>query len=140
MKFTFYYDGKKKKKTQVVKAETKEEMMLVAKIAKCELVRNSLLKDLDFSSTSLMCDIKDKTYNMKELWNLLNKKLEITQDMKKPKKKNKSKKENKKDSNKKKKKKNKSNDKKKSSNKKEIKSTITKTSDGLIRIGRRTNY
>ena len=47
MKFEFYLDSKKKK-VQVIKAKSNEELLNIIKIAKCELTKNSLLKDLDF--------------------------------------------------------------------------------------------
>ena len=132
MKFTFYLENKKKKQ-QVIKAKTKEDIINVAKVAKCELTKNSILKDLDFSSNGkLICIVKNKEYNMKELWNLLNKKLQLIENNKnKDDKKEKSKK---KKSNNKKKKSNKIKKKDKKINKHKEKN---KESNGLVHITRR---
>ena len=139
MKFIFYCDGKKKKKEQVIKAKTDSELMTVAKIVKCELTKNQILKDLDFSSGKLMCKVDGNKLTMQELWTLLNKKFNITEKVKskkdKPKGKKKDKdKKTKKDSSGKKKKKNKKSLKK--TNKKEIKSSVS-TSRGLIKLTRK---
>jgi len=139
MKFVFYCDGKKKKKEQVIKAKTDSELMLVAKIAKCELTKNQILKDLDFSSGKLMCKVDSDKFTMQELWSLLNKKFSIADKVKskkdKPKGKKKDKdKKSKKDSSVKKKKKNKKSLKK--TNKKEIKPSVS-TSRGLIKVTRK---
>ena len=84
MKFTFYIEGKKKKQ-QVIKAKTSEELMTVAKIVKCELTKNSILKDLDFSSDRrLMCLVKDKEFTMKELWVYLEPKIRGNDDEYRP--------------------------------------------------------
>lgn len=127
MKFIFF-NSCDKKKNQTIKAKTQEEFMSVAKIAKCELTKNSILKDLDFKGNRLMCKIDDKVLSMKELWELLDKKLKITDKVSKDKKKKKS--------DKKKKKKDK---KKKISydSKKEKPINITKNSEGLVRISHR---
>lgn len=153
MKFTFYIDSKKKKQ-QVIKAKTSKELITVAKIAKCELTKNSILKDLDFSSNGkLMCIVKDKALTMKELWAYLEPKLQNDNNIEKKDKPEKKKKENKKDKKKKsliagekkkspknkKEKKNKKKSSKKKDSKQNIqpKNDITKTSDGLIHITRR---
>lgn len=152
MKFVFYIGGKKKKQ-QIIKAKTNDDFILVAKIAKCELTKNSILKDLDFSAGKLMCLVKDKELNMKELWAYLEPKLKSSEtnnksNSKKKKNKDLDKKESKKKDKsfivgKKTKKKNKKKDKKKSSKKKkETKSKIQtnqgiKKSNGLVHITRR---
>ena len=125
MKFIFF-NSCDKKKNQTIKAKTQEEFMSVAKIAKCELTKNSILKDLDFKGNRLMCKIDDKVLSMKELWELLDKKLKNT------KKDYKEKKKKKKDKKKKDKKKKISYD-----SKKEKPINITKNSEGLVRISHR---
>lgn len=74
MKFVFY-NKKDKKKVQVIKVESQEDYRTLATIAKCEITKQSILKDLDFSSAQLMCKTKDDTYTMKELWKLASNKL-----------------------------------------------------------------
>lgn len=125
MKFIFF-NSCDKKKNQTIKAKTQEEFMTVAKIVKCELTKNSILKDLDFKGNRLMCKIDDKVLSMKELWELLDKKLKITDKVSKDKKKKK------KDKKKKDKKKKISYD-----SKKEKPINITKNSEGLVRISHR---
>lgn len=124
MKFTFYYEGKKKKK-QVIKTESKKDLLIIAKVAKCELTKYSILKDLDFSINNgrLMCEVKDKKYTMQELWKFLDNKLQVTENIKK-----------KKDNNKLDKKKKNKKDKKKNKDKKMNKPKIS--NDGLIHITR----
>ena len=146
MKFVFYVGGKKKKK-QVIKAKTNEELMLVAKIAKCELTKNSILKDLDFSSSGkLMCTVKDKDFTMKELWSYLESKLKIDNNKKPDKQKSKKKKKSSVSGEKKKKsskckKKDKKDSSKKKKNKKSKPDTqtkvVSKKSNGLVHITRR---
>lgn len=141
MKFTFFYDVKgdkknKKKKQQVIKAKTKEELLTVAKIAKCEITKNSILSDIDFNKEKLLCEYKDKIYTMKELWSLLSKKLHILENVNK----NKSKESDEKTKKLKNKKKNKkkSNKKKSSKNKKSNDNKYKQdTNNGLVRIRRR---
>ena len=142
MKFVFYYDGKKKKKEQVIKTKTNDDLMLVAKIAKCEITKTQILKDLDFSEV-LMCKVDDKKLTMYELWNFLNKKFKLSENVKsknKKKKKDKSKDKKQKSSNdmKKKSKKNKKKIKKTNSPVTNTKSTATKP-NGLISITRKNN-
>ena len=149
MKFTFYVYGKKKKQ-QVIKVKTNDDLLTVAKIVKCELTKNSILKDLDFSSNGkLMCIVKDKEFTMKELWSYLESKLKNSETTSNPKKK-KDKSEKKKTKKKKssivgeKSKKSNKKSKKKSSKKKKKEKTnkptnqnIKKTSNGLVHITRR---
>ena len=73
MKIEFYRNNDKKKR-QIIKCD-KEQYINIAKLAKCELLIRNNLKDLDFSDGQLMCIIKDKKYNMKELFNLISSKL-----------------------------------------------------------------
>lgn len=140
MKFTFFIEGKKKKQ-QIIKVKNNEDLILVAKIAKCELTKNSILKDLDFSAGRLLCIVKDKKLTMKELWAYLEPKINGAIDKKKDDKKpDKCKKKKKKSSvsgeKKNKKKKSSKKKKKKESNKSKSKNTVKK-SDGLIHITRR---
>lgn len=146
MKFEFYLDNKKKK-VQVIKAKSNEELLNVIKIAKCELTKNSLLKDLDFSANGkLMCKVKDKVMNMKELWAFLETKVKFKDDLSKSKKSTKDSNKKKKKSSKssevngsKKKKKDKKNGKKKKNSSKLSNSntTVKSSSDGLVHITRR---
>ena len=146
MKFIFYIGGKKKKQ-QVIKVKTNDDLMTVAKIVKCELTKNSILKDLDFSSNGkLMCIVKDKEFTMKELWGYLESKLKAT-----PSKNEKNKDEKKKDKKKKKSSvtgektkkssKKKKKDKKKKCEKKKCSKietrNVAKKSNGLVHITRR---
>ena len=141
MKFTFYIGGKKKKQ-QVIKVKSTDDLMTIAKIVKCELTKNSLLKDLDFSSNGkLLCSVKDKEFTMKELWHYIEPKLkgsDISNGIKKKKKHKKSS-----ISGEKSKKKDKKKTKKKSSKKKDKSKQISKskndvkTSNGLVHITRR---
>ena len=82
MKFTFFIEGKKKKQ-QIIKVKNNEDLILVAKIAKCELTKNSILKDLDFSAGRLLCIVKDKKLTMKELWAYIEPKINGSTDKKK---------------------------------------------------------
>ena len=147
MKFTFYIGGKKKKQ-QVIKVKTNEDLMIIAKIVKCELTKNSILKDLDFSENGkLMCIVKDKEFTMKELWAYLESKLKVNNDnsknVKKDKKKDKKKKKSSVSGKKiKKESKSKKKDKKKKVKKKDSKVKVqtkneTKKSNGLVHITRR---
>ena len=133
MKFVFYYDSKKgKKKQQTIKAKTSDELMRVATVAKCELTKKSILKDLDFTDINLVCEADGKKMNMKELLNSITSKKKVKKDD------TKSNDKSKKD----KKKKKKSSEKKKKKKKDKIKN-IEKdykpktNSDGLIKITRR---
>ena len=129
MKIEFYF--KDKKKSQVVKVKSKEDIMTVAKIAKCNLTVNSLLKDLDFSKNSkLMWKIKGKEYNMKELWAYLIKHLDMNNETPKKKDKKSKKKKNKKKSSMKNKKSN-------NTSKTVITKSGVKVTNGLARIGSR---
>ena len=147
MKFIFYV-GEKKKKNQVIKVKTNEELMTVAKIAKCELTKNSILKDLDFSAGKLMCLVKDKELSMKELWAYLEPKLRNGDSNNKIKDDTKKKKKNKDSDKKKNKKKKKSSvsgekkskkdkKKKKKSKEKSQNTNSLKKSNGLVHITRR---
>lgn len=147
MKFEFYLDSKKKK-VQVIKAKSNEELLNIIKIAKCELTKNSLLKDLDFSANGrLMCKVKDKVMNMKELWAFLETKVKFKDDLSKSKKSSKDNDKKKKKSSKlsevngskKKKKKDKKNSKKKKNSSKlsNPNTTVKSSSDGLVHITRR---
>lgn len=98
MKFTFYSKGKKKK-SQVVKINNKNDFKCLLTLCKCEITKESILHDLDFSSQSLICEYKGKEYSMKKLYDLVVNKLmseyEGSKDSKK-KKQSKSKKKDKK--------------------------------------------
>lgn len=147
MKFEFYYKGKKKK-TQVIKAKTYDEFKMVATIAKCEITRENILKDLDLSEHILLCKVNDNVLSMKDLWKYITQKVDKINnksDEKKTKKKKVKDSSDKKDESKKKKK-----DKKKKKKSQEIKNgRIEKPSskslsnendkieNGLIKISRR---
>ena len=140
----FFIEGKKKKQ-QVIKVKDNNDLIVVAKIAKCELTKNSILKDLDFSAGRLLCIVKDKKLTMKELWAYLEPKIngatDKKKDDKKSKKSDKNKKKNKKKSSvagekKNKRKKSSKKKKKKESNVSQSKNSVKK-SDGLIHITRR---
>jgi hypothetical protein len=68
MKFKFYYKGNKSK-TQTIKCDNKDSLMKILTIAKAELLKKNILKDIDFTDNKLMCKVDGKIYNMKELWN-----------------------------------------------------------------------
>lgn len=74
MKFTFFANSNKKK-TQIIKAKTKEDFLSIASIAKCEIIKNSILTDIDFKDSKLMCKVGGNVITMKELLALISKKL-----------------------------------------------------------------
>ena len=134
MKFKFYYKGNKKK-SQVLDIENKKDLKLIATIAKAEISKNSILNDIDFSDGKLICKVKDKEFNMKELWQLIEQRLESDDNSDKKKKDKKKKKSNNKAEKSKKKSKKKKDKQKSKSNKNE--SSELRKSNGLIHIGKR---
>ena len=143
MKFSFYVKGNKKK-TMEIKVKSDKELSLISDLAKAKIVERSVLKDFDFTSDTMVCDVKGKTYSMRELIVLIadmRKKGRIDSKKSSNKKtdadkKSKSKKKKDKKSDKKKNKKTKSKKNKSVSNK-SISNGGPRVENGLIRISRR---
>ena len=143
MKFSFYVKGNKKK-TMEIKVKSDKELSLISDLAKAKIVERSVLKDFDFTSDTMVCDVKGKTYSMRELIVLIadmRKKGRIDSKKSSNKKtdadkKSKSKKKKDKKSDKKKNKKTKSKKNKSVSNK-TISNGGPRVENGLIRISRR---
>lgn len=140
MKFNFYVKGNKKK-TMTLKPANKDDLIEIQKLAKLKILEKRILKDFDFTSDVMMCDVDGNTYGMKDLImyidKILTKKAESNKSSKKKKsdKKDKSSKKNGKKKNKKKSKK--KSEKEKVSSKPITSSKPPKTENGLVRISRR---